>query len=53
MTRNLLATLKGTVVLLGHSYGGIVISGAANGVSEKALVYIAAFGLDGGESIEA
>jgi pimeloyl-ACP methyl ester carboxylesterase len=40
-------------VLAGHSYGGIVISGAANGVPDvKALVYVAAFGLDEGESIE-
>jgi pimeloyl-ACP methyl ester carboxylesterase len=53
VTKNLLATLKGPVVLVGHSYGGIVISGAANGVPDvKALVYIAAFGLDEGESIE-
>jgi pimeloyl-ACP methyl ester carboxylesterase len=38
-TRNLLATLKGPVVLAGHSYGGVVISGAANGVPDvKALV---------------
>jgi pimeloyl-ACP methyl ester carboxylesterase len=54
VTRNLLATLKGAVVLVGHSYGGIIISGAANDVPDaKALVYIAAFGLDEGESIEA
>jgi pimeloyl-ACP methyl ester carboxylesterase len=53
VTRNLLATLKGPVVLVGHSYGGVVISGAANGVPNvNALVYIAAFGLDEGESIE-
>ena len=53
VTKSLLATLKGPVVLVGHSYGGIVISGAANGVPDvKALVYIAAFGLDEGESIE-
>jgi pimeloyl-ACP methyl ester carboxylesterase len=52
-TRNLLATLKGPVVLAGHSYGGVVISGAANGVPDvKALVYVAAFGMDEGESIE-
>jgi pimeloyl-ACP methyl ester carboxylesterase len=53
ITRNLLATQKGPVVLVGHSYGGVVISGAANGVpSVNALVYIAAFGLDEGESLE-
>src|SRR5260370_2157274 len=45
--------LKGPVVLVGHSYGGIVISGAANGMpGVKALVYIAAFALDEGESLD-
>ena len=45
VTKSLLATLNGPVVLVGHSYGGIVVSGAANGVPDvKALVYIAAFG---------
>lgn len=53
VTRNLLATQKGPIVLAGHSYGGVVISGAANGAPNViALVYIAAFGLDEGESIE-
>ena len=53
VTKNLLAALSGPVVLVGHSYGGVVISGAANGMPNvKALVYIAAFALDEGESIE-
>jgi pimeloyl-ACP methyl ester carboxylesterase len=53
VTKNLLAALTGPVVLVGHSYGGVVISGAANGMPNvKALVYIAAFALDEGESIE-
>jgi pimeloyl-ACP methyl ester carboxylesterase len=53
VTKNLLATLKAPIVLVGHSYGGLVISAAASDVPEvKALVYIAAFGLDEGESIE-
>src|SRR5258708_13788352 len=44
VTQNLLGMLKGPVVLVGHSYGGVVISGAANGMPDvKALVYIAAF----------
>jgi pimeloyl-ACP methyl ester carboxylesterase len=53
VTRNLLARQKGPTVLVGHSYGGVVISGAANHAPNViALVYIAAFGLDEGESIE-
>jgi len=53
VTRNLLDAQNGPTVLVGHSYGGMVISGAANGAPNvKALVYIAAFGLDEGESIE-
>src|SRR5712675_2017745 len=53
-TRNLLAAQKGPTVLAGHSYAGVVISGAANDAPNvKALVYIAAFGLDEGESIDA
>lgn len=54
VTKRLLAAQDGPTVLVGHWYGGIVVSGAANGSSNvKALVYIAAFGLDEGESIEA
>jgi pimeloyl-ACP methyl ester carboxylesterase len=54
VTRRLLALQKGPTVLVGHSYGGAVISGAATGVPDvKALVYIAAFGLDEGESLDA
>ncbi|MFE4619250.1 alpha/beta fold hydrolase [Streptomyces sp. NPDC056747] len=42
---------KPTIVLVGHSYGGAVISGAAVGDSRvKALVHIAAFTPDKGES---
>ena len=53
VTRNLLATQKGPTVLVGHSYGGVVITGAANDAPNvSALVYIAAFGVDEGESIE-
>ncbi len=44
VTKNLLGTLNGPVVLVGHSYGGVVVSGAANGMpGVGALVYIAAF----------
>jgi pimeloyl-ACP methyl ester carboxylesterase len=54
VTRSLLATQTDPVVLVGHSYSGIVISGAAESAPDvKALVYVAAFGLDEDESIEA
>lgn len=43
--------IDGPVVLVGHSYGGAVITQASAGLSNvKALVYLAAFGLDVGES---
>ncbi|WP_371526003.1 alpha/beta hydrolase [Streptomyces sp. NBC_01283] len=49
--RSVLAAVDGPVVLVGHSYGGAVISGAAVGNSRvQALVYIAAFTPDKGES---
>jgi pimeloyl-ACP methyl ester carboxylesterase len=38
------------VVLVGHSYGGSIITEAGNHPEVKALVYIAAFALDEGES---
>ncbi|GAA3784171.1 alpha/beta fold hydrolase [Streptomyces chiangmaiensis] len=47
-----LKSIKGPIVLVGHSYGGSVISQAAAGDSQvKALVYIAAFAQDKGESV--
>jgi pimeloyl-ACP methyl ester carboxylesterase len=53
VTRKALRAQTGPTVLVGHSYGGEVISGAANdSPNVKALVYIAAFGLDEGESLE-
>src|SRR5258707_1090837 len=46
VTRNALAAQKGPTVLVGHSYGGAVTSGAANQAPNvTALVYIAAFGV--------
>jgi pimeloyl-ACP methyl ester carboxylesterase len=49
--RSLLATIKTHVVLVGHSYGGMVISAAANGEANvKALVFVAAFAPEAGES---
>ena len=48
---SLLATIPGPVILVGHSYGGAVITNAAVGhTNVKALVYIAAFAPDQGES---
>jgi len=50
--RSVLTTISGPIVLVGHSYGGAVISNAARGVPNvKALVYIAAFAPDEGESL--
>ena len=50
--RAYLRTISGPIVLVGHSYGGAVITNAAVGVpSVKALVYLAAFVLDQGENI--
>jgi len=46
-----LASIPGPVVLVGHSYGGAVISAAADGRSNvKSLVYVAAFEPAPGES---
>jgi pimeloyl-ACP methyl ester carboxylesterase len=50
--RSVLSTINGPIVLVGHSYGGAVISNAAVGVPNvKALVYIAGFAPDKGESL--
>ncbi|QVI23765.1 alpha/beta hydrolase [Nocardia tengchongensis] len=49
--RSLLTSIDGPVVLVGHSYGGSVISAAAAGLDQvKALVYLAAFLPAPGES---
>ena len=42
--------MDGPVVLVGHSYGGSIITEAGNDPKVSALVYIAAFALDDGES---
>ena len=50
--RSVLTTIEGPIVLVGHSYGGAVITNAAVGVPNvAALVYIAAFAPDTGESL--
>jgi pimeloyl-ACP methyl ester carboxylesterase len=47
-----LNTIDGPIILVGHSYGGMVITNAADGNrSVKALVYVAAFAPDIGESV--
>lgn len=47
---SVLATIAGPIVLVGHSYGGMVLTNAATGnPNVKALVYIAAFAPDQGE----
>ncbi|WNL44272.1 alpha/beta hydrolase [Dyella sp. BiH032] len=49
---SLVGALKGPVVLVGHSYGGSVITEAANGrPNVKALVYVSAFSPDTGETV--
>jgi pimeloyl-ACP methyl ester carboxylesterase len=50
-TRKVLDDLDGDVVLVGHSYGGAVITEAGTHPSVSALVYVAAFAPDKGESV--
>ena len=49
-TRKMVAQQKGPVLLVGHSYGGAVITEAGNQPNVVGLVYIAAFAPDAGES---
>jgi len=51
VVRSLLRTIKTPIVLVGHSYGGMVISNAASEEANvKALVYVAAFAPEAGEN---
>ena len=52
-TKRVIADEKGPVILVGHSYGGVVITEAGNDPSVVGLVYIAAFAPDRGESVSA
>src|SRR4030088_945886 len=52
-TRQIIRQAAGSVVLVGHSYGGVVITEAGNDPKVSALVYIAAFAPDKGESVNA
>jgi pimeloyl-ACP methyl ester carboxylesterase len=50
--RTVLSTIEGPIVLVGHSYGGAVITNAATDISAvSALVYICGFALDEGEPV--
>jgi pimeloyl-ACP methyl ester carboxylesterase len=50
-TRQVISEAKGPVVLVGHSYGGAVITEAGNDPKVSKLVYITAFAPDKGESV--
>jgi pimeloyl-ACP methyl ester carboxylesterase len=51
-TKLAISKQSGTVILVGHSYGGVVISEAGNDPKVKGLVYVAAFAPDKGESVQ-
>jgi pimeloyl-ACP methyl ester carboxylesterase len=51
-TRRVIDAQEGQVVLVGHSYGGVVITEAGRNPKVEALVYIAAFAPDAGESVD-
>src|SRR5919201_1028827 len=51
VTKRMLAAQDGPAILVGHSYGGVVITEAGNDPRVAGLVYIAAFAPDQGESV--
>jgi pimeloyl-ACP methyl ester carboxylesterase len=51
VTKRAIAAAKGDVILVGHSYGGVVVSEAGTDPKVAAVVYIAAFAADAGESV--
>lgn len=53
VTKRAIAAQDGPVILVGHSYGGVVITEAGNDPKVAGLVYIAAFAPDSGESVSA
>ena len=50
-TKRAIASADGPVILVGHSYGGAVVTEAGNDAKVKGLVYITAFAPDRGESV--
>lgn len=50
-TNSIVNSLDGDSILVGHSYGGVVITEAGNNAKVKGLVYVAAFAPDAGESL--
>ena len=53
VTKRALAGQDGPAILVGHSYGGVVVTEAGNDPKVAALVYVAAFAPDAGESVAA
>jgi pimeloyl-ACP methyl ester carboxylesterase len=51
VTKRAIAACDGRVVLVGHSYGGVVVTEAGTDQKVAALAYIAAFAPDAGESV--
>lgn len=51
ITRHVVSMQKGPVILVGHSYGGAIITQAGNEPNVMGLVYIAAYAPDSGETI--
>ena len=51
VTKRTIAAAEGDVILVGHSYGGVVVSEAGNDPKVAGLVYITAFAADAGESV--
>ena len=50
-TKRVIHAQNGPVILVGHSYGGVVITEAGNDPQVTGLVYVAAFAPDKGESV--
>ena len=51
LTRHAIRNAEGPVVLVGHSWVGVVITEAGNDPKVKSLVYVAAYAPDAGQSL--